>query len=167
MATKARLHWFWRGAIAVLLGALANAVILRIAVLIIPERYSIGAALTIASMLILPALPSLAVYIHLSDLLGSPPSIGRRRRSQLVAMSVVCSMICNILIIGLANLFENLYGIFLAFSVLTSLGSLAVYRVVVHFYGRLVTDGAPRCPKCGYILRGLSEPRCPECGEAI
>lgn len=27
--------------------------------------------------------------------------------------------------------------------------------------------GDPRCRKCGYTLRGLSEPRCPECGEAI
>jgi len=24
-----------------------------------------------------------------------------------------------------------------------------------------------RCPKCDYILKGLSEPRCPECGERI
>jgi hypothetical protein len=24
-----------------------------------------------------------------------------------------------------------------------------------------------RCPKCAYILKGLSEPRCPECGERI
>jgi hypothetical protein len=23
------------------------------------------------------------------------------------------------------------------------------------------------CPKCDYILKGLSEPRCPECGERI
>jgi hypothetical protein len=25
----------------------------------------------------------------------------------------------------------------------------------------------PRCRRCGYILRGLTEPRCPECGERI
>lgn len=35
----------------------------------------------------------------------------------------------------------------------------------------VVTDslavGEPRCRKCRYILRGLSEPRCPECGEPI
>ncbi len=26
-------------------------------------------------------------------------------------------------------------------------------------------DDGPRCRRCGYILRGLTEPRCPECGE--
>ena len=28
-------------------------------------------------------------------------------------------------------------------------------------------DKEPRCRKCQYILRGLTEPRCPECGERI
>ena len=26
-------------------------------------------------------------------------------------------------------------------------------------------EDGPRCRRCGYILRGLTEPRCPECGE--
>lgn len=28
-------------------------------------------------------------------------------------------------------------------------------------------DGMLHCPKCDYVLKGLSEPRCPECGERI
>lgn len=27
--------------------------------------------------------------------------------------------------------------------------------------------GQPRCRKCRYVLRGLTEPRCPECGTPL
>ncbi len=34
-------------------------------------------------------------------------------------------------------------------------------------YAMRCWDFRVACPKCGYILRGITEPRCPECGERI
>ena len=178
MATKARLHWFWRGVIAVLfgaaavlLGAIANAIFLTIGLVTASqfEQHSFGPFVIAAGVFILSALPSVATYVLLSDLLGPPPYNVRHRRGRLVAITVLLAAICNVAIFALAGQFEtpNPRNMLLVFSVLTSLASLTIHRLLLHFLGREVPDGEPHCRKCGYILRGLSEPRCPECGEAI
>jgi hypothetical protein len=41
----------------------------------------------------------------------------------------------------------------------------AIWTLVRYRRRRRVMRGL--CPKCGYILRGITEPRCPECGEKI
>jgi hypothetical protein len=50
----------------------------------------------------------------------------------------------------------------------TVLATLASYGLLSWFLGPVAAkDCEPRCRKCRYILRGISEPRCPECGERI
>ena len=53
--------------------------------------------------------------------------------------------------------------------VLTATPPLFVGLLTLHLLSRRhrVSDSYLHCPKCGYILKGLSEPRCPECGERI
>ena len=46
----------------------------------------------------------------------------------------------------------------------------AVLSLLVYAWlrgGARFADDYLHCPKCGYILKGLSAPRCPECGEPI
>jgi hypothetical protein len=44
---------------------------------------------------------------------------------------------------------------------------LAAYTLLTRYVGSKHKDFEPRCPKCGCILRGLTEARCPDCGEGI
>jgi hypothetical protein len=47
-------------------------------------------------------------------------------------------------------------------------GAVTAAVIVYHLLQRRpAPDRVLRCPKCDYILRGLSAPRCPECGEPI
>ena len=44
---------------------------------------------------------------------------------------------------------------------------ISSHLIAVSIYRGASESGGPRCRKCGYILRGITEPRCPECGERI
>jgi uncharacterized paraquat-inducible protein A len=54
MATKARLHWFWRGTIAVLIGAIGNLILI------------------LAGLLLFTTMPGMTIYALLTRRLGPP-----------------------------------------------------------------------------------------------
>ncbi|GMU81947.1 MAG: hypothetical protein AMXMBFR47_18180 [Planctomycetota bacterium] len=56
------------------------------------------------------------------------------------------------------------YLLVLALALIPAVASLLVFSRLMP---RGHDDGMLHCPKCDYVLKGLSEPRCPECGERI
>jgi hypothetical protein len=79
MATKARLHWFWRGGIAWLVGLGGILLLVLAANLLIPSRGATrrGGYIIIASTAFLATpLPGMVAYVLLTRRFGPPPPDG-------------------------------------------------------------------------------------------
>jgi hypothetical protein len=73
MATKARLHWFWRGLIAVSLAAISNVFILGIAGRI---RQQVSTNVLLIIVLLVTPIPGIIIYGLYTRHFGPPPPDG-------------------------------------------------------------------------------------------
>lgn len=82
-----------------------------------------------------------------------------------LAVLAALAWLASFLELFFGNVFRSDSDLYLAFpKALTACACVGWVLVTVSHWRQV---GEPRCRKCRYVLKGLSEPRCPECGEPI